>query len=126
MAILCYRDLIVWQKAADLAQESYSRVRRFPRYETYGLADQIRRAAVSITGNIAEGHGRQQRRDYGQFLGIARGSLAELESHFDIAERVGYVSAEELAELRALAGEVGRMLSALHRKVMQHYATSQS
>lgn len=123
MAIRSYRDLIVWQKAADLVQESYMQAGRFPSEERYGLVAQIRRAAVSITGNIAEGHGRQQRRDYWQFLSIARGSLAELESHFDVAERLGYVSGEKLERLRGLADEVSRMLATLLRKIRDNYST---
>ncbi len=124
MPILSYRDLIVWQKAAALVDETYARVRTFPSEERYALVAQIRRAAVSITGNIAEGHGRQQRRDFGQFLSIARGSLMELESHFDIAEQLGYVTHSELERLRDLADEVSRLLSTLQRKIRQRYADS--
>ena len=123
MAIRSYRDLIVWQKAAALVTESYARARSFPPEERYGLVSQIRRAAVSITGNIAEGHGRQQRRDYWQFLSIARGSLAELESHFDVAEQLGYVSHSDLEVLRKLADEVSRMLATLLRKIRENYST---
>ena len=78
--IKSYEDLIVWQKALDLAEEIYRATRQFPKDELYGLTSQMRRAAVSIASNIAEGHERNSRGEFLQFIGHARGSLAELET----------------------------------------------
>ena len=77
-----YRDLKVWQESMDLTPEVYRLQRKLPKEETYGLGDQIRRAAVSIPANIAEGHARQHTKEFLQYLAIARGSLAELETLF--------------------------------------------
>ncbi|MFN2565978.1 MAG: four helix bundle protein [Gemmatimonadaceae bacterium] len=112
-----YQDLIVWQKAIDLVVETYRISQKLPRDERFGLTSQMRRAAVSIPANIAEGHGRHHRDDYRQFLSIARGSLKELETHFVIAERLGFLTNADLRRARALSDEVSRMLSALHRKL---------
>ena len=87
-----YRELLVWQKATDFAVECYRFSASFPKAETYGLTSQIRRAAVSIRANIAEGSGRGSRKEYVQFLLIAQGSLKELETHIIIAEKLGYRS----------------------------------
>jgi four helix bundle protein len=89
----------------------------FPKTETYGLTDQMRRAAVSVPANIAERYGRQPTQDYRRFLQIARGSLYELQTHLEIAERLGYSGAETFAEIVAAAREVERMLSSLISKV---------
>jgi four helix bundle protein len=112
-----YQDLIVWQKAIELVVESYHLTRKLPSTERFGLVSQIQRAAVSIPANIAEGHGRHFRGDYRQFLSIARGSLKELETHFVISERLGFLTEADLRRARALSDEVSRMLSALHRKL---------
>ena len=92
MAVVSFRDLRVWQVGMDLVQHVYQLTAGFPPSESYGLVAQIRRAAVSIPSNIAEGHGRQHRRDYAQFLSMAQGSLAELETQLEIAHRLSYVS----------------------------------
>ena len=86
MAIESYKDLDVWQVAMTLAQESYLLTARFPKDETYGMAAQIRRAAVSIPANIAEGYGRDQTGSFVQFLKIAQGSARELETHLILAK----------------------------------------
>jgi four helix bundle protein len=115
--IRSYQDLIVWQKAVDLTVETYRLTRALPNEERFGLTAQIRRAAVSIPANIAEGHGRHHRDDFRQFLSIARGSLKELETHFVIAERLSFLTASQLRHARSLCDEVSRMLSTLRRKV---------
>ena len=117
MAVRSYRDLIVWQKSITLVVLTYRLSRSFPVDERFGLTAQIRRTAVSIPSNIAEGHGRMHRRTFRHFLTVARGSLTELETQWEIAERLGYVSAVELVSLRGLALEVGRMLSTLYRRL---------
>jgi four helix bundle protein len=85
--------------------------------ERFELGSQIRRAAVSIPANIAEGHARSERRDFRQFLSFARGSLAELETHIEVCVAVGYVSTEAASEFRAIADRVGKMLSALQNRL---------
>jgi four helix bundle protein len=112
-----YRGLRVWQKAVDLVVLSYELTKRFPPDELYGLTAQIRRAAVSVPANIAEGNGRQHLGDYIQHLSIANGSLKELETHFHVAGRLGYVSQQQLDTVFDLSGDVGRMLTALMQKL---------
>lgn len=115
MRILCYRDLKVWQRAMDLAVESHRITRRLPSSERFALANQIRRSAMSVPANIAEGHSRHHRDDFLRFLSIARGSLAELESHLLIAAHLGYIEGVDLAPLITKASEVSRMLAGLVR-----------
>jgi len=91
MTVNSYRDLRVWQKGMDLVVTSYEATKQFPQSELYGLASQIQRAAVSIPANIAEGHGREHLGDYMHHLSMANGSLMELETHFLLAERLGYL-----------------------------------
>ncbi|GIW67473.1 MAG: hypothetical protein KatS3mg096_341 [Candidatus Parcubacteria bacterium] len=86
--ILSYKDLLVWQKAIELVMEIYELTKYFPKEETYGLVSQIKRAAVSIPANIAEGRSRRTRKDFIQFLRIAYASGAELETHLEIAKRL--------------------------------------
>ena len=90
-----FRDLIVWQKAKELAIRVYKITETFPRAELFGLTNQMRRAAVSIAANIAEGNKRSTRKDYKHFLHNALGSGAELESHLEIAEGIGLINTEE-------------------------------
>ena len=85
-----YRELDVWQQAMELAVACYEASGDFPNYETYGLTSQLRRAAVSVHANIAEGRGRQHTAEFIQHVSIATGSLAELETHIEIARRLGY------------------------------------
>ncbi|MCP4455355.1 MAG: four helix bundle protein, partial [Planctomycetes bacterium] len=94
-----YRDLEVWQKAMGLVELCYACTKSFPSEERYGLTDQIRRAAVSIPSNIAEGQTRQHRKEFLQFLSIAQGSLAELETQIQIAERLHYAHADTVREV---------------------------
>src|SRR5260370_14788968 len=91
-----YRDLIVWTRGMDLAEVCYKLTNLLPRSEIYGLSSQIRRAAVSIPANIAEGHGRRNLGEYLQHLSIANGSLKELETHILIAGRLNYCAANEI------------------------------
>jgi four helix bundle protein len=113
MTVKHYQELIVWQKAMDLVTLAYKISAGFPREETFGLALQIRRAAVSIPSNIAEGQGRNATRDFIHFLGIAQGSLQELETQVIVAERLRYLNAESKAGLAELSCEVGRLIHGL-------------
>lgn len=113
MKVKNYQELIVWQKAMDMVEAVYNASRSFPREEIYGLTSQIRRAAVSIPSNIAEGQGRRTTSDFLRHLSIAHGSLREVETQIMIAERLGYIAKAELVELMNRAGEVGRLLNGL-------------
>ena len=115
--IRSYRDLEVWKKAMDLVEHCYRATAGFPSVERYGLASQLQRAAVSIPANIAEGHDRQHRAEFLQHLAIAHGSLAELETHIQIAARLEYLIHEKLEELMERCSEVGRMLNGLRRSL---------
>jgi four helix bundle protein len=108
-----YRDLKVWQKAVSLVTELYRVTQDFPPQETYGLTSQIRRAAISIPSNIAEGHGRRTRKDYHHFVIQARGSLLELETQIIISQNLKYLKAESSAALLNQTSEIGRMLNGL-------------
>jgi len=113
MKLKTYRDLTAWQKAMDLVVASYGLSRGFPTEERFGLTSQLQRAAVSVPANIAEGYGRRHRREYLYHLSIARGSLAELETHVALAVRLEYVGREEAVEVWELSQEVGRILNRL-------------
>lgn len=119
MSIKSYQDLIVWQKAMDLTEVVYAVTRGFPREEAYGLTSQIRRAAVSVPSNIAEGHGRQSTLEYLRHLSITRGSLNELETQALLAGRLHYLSDEDLHRILALSAEVGRLLGGLINALTQ-------
>jgi four helix bundle protein len=108
-----YRDLHAWQKAIDLVVDLYDCTRSFPKDEQYGLAAQLRRAAVSVASNIAEGKGRCSDNELIHFLYLARGSLFEIETQLTIASRLGYLSKEQSVRLAEAAGEVARMLNGL-------------
>jgi len=107
-----YRDLNVWQKSMDLVVSIYKLTGNFPQSETYGLTSQIRRAAVSVPSNIAEGKGRSDR-DFSRFLLQARGSVWEAETQVEIALRLKYLKAAEAQELLAAASEISRMLNGM-------------
>ena len=98
-----YRELLVWQKAKKLAIHAYKATEPFPRTEMFGLASQIRRAGVSVVSNIAEGQGRMTSGEFIHFLGLARGSLLELETQIDIALELAYL---DHGEQRALSNEI--------------------
>ena len=108
-----YRDLIVWQKAVDTVTMVYKGTRCFPREETYGLTSQLRRSAVSVACNIAEGQGRLSKKDFRHFLAQARGSLLEMETQIQIAHNLGYFDLKTANSLTDRTGEVGRLLHRL-------------
>src|SRR5947207_3404375 len=108
-----YRDLIAWQKAMALVTEVYRVTEGFPEREIYGLTRQVRAAAVSVPSNIAEGKGRQTKRDYLQFLYRARGSLLEVETQLEVSRNLGYLDEPKFEALFERAAEVGRVLNGL-------------
>ena len=117
MGLKSYRDLEVWQKAIDLVVACYQITKKFPKNEVYGLINQLQRAAVSIPANIAEGRERQYSKEFIQYLSIAYGSLAELETHIQIAERLTYIDINQLKKLLDKTAEIGRMLNGLRRSL---------
>jgi four helix bundle protein len=120
-----HKDLEVWQKAMDLVIDIYKLTALFPSKEVYGLASQMQRAAVSIPSNIAEGHGLKQTQAYLRHLAIANGSLTELETQLEIADRLGYLSVEGRPIIQK-AHEVGRMLSGLRKSLRARLAEPES
>jgi len=112
-----FRELTVWQKSMALATCVYRLTPGFPREELYGLASQLRRAAVSVPSNIAEGHGRSGIGEYRQFLWIARGSNFELQTQLEIAKALNMGNPKLLEESETLSQEVGKMLFALLGKL---------
>jgi four helix bundle protein len=114
MATKSYRDLEVWQKATRLVVEIYSATKSFPKEELYALTNQIRRAAVSIPSNIAEGRSKRTTREFMRSINIASGSVAELETQLIIGEKLGYISAKQLPPLLEEAERIGRMLNGLY------------
>jgi four helix bundle protein len=108
-----YRDLIAWQKAKSLALDVYRCTGRFPRDEIYGLSSQMRRAAVSVPSNIAEGKGRYSKKEFVQFLYHARGSLLELETQVSIAHDLEYLDLLVFENLESQTEELGRILNGL-------------
>lgn len=115
-----YRDLKVWQKAIALTKTTYQITEDFPKREHYGLAQQMRRAAVSVASNIAEGAARQSDRDYAHFLVMARGSLAELTTQSIIAAENGFIVQGIQHQFEEQADEVSRMLNGLKSKLTTH------
>lgn len=113
MTVKYYRELIVWQKSIDLAIMVYEAVKTLPKEELYSLSDQIRRAAISIPSNIAEGNQRNTTRDYLRFLSIAKGSLGELETQLIICERLNFLSNEQTTPIMNQCTEVSKMLNKL-------------
>jgi len=107
-----FRELQVWQRAMQLTVAIYRLTKGFPREELYGLTGQIRRAAVSVPSNIAEGHGRLSNREFVQFLSVARGSVCELQTQLEIARSLGFASAKAIDEAERLSHEVGKMIFA--------------
>jgi four helix bundle protein len=108
-----YRDLIAWQKAMDFVMDVYRTSKTFPRDEVYGLAGQLRRAAVAVPTNIAEGQARYSANDFHYFLGRARGSLVEVETQLMIAQNLAYFSPEHGKQLFDKSSELGRILNGL-------------
>jgi len=112
-----YADLIVWQKAMNFVEAVYRTSAQFPAEERYGLTSQLRRAAVSVPSNIAEGQGRHSRREFHRFLRVAHGSLREAETQIQIADRLRYVSPTTSGKLMSAAAEVGRLLNGLAKSL---------
>jgi four helix bundle protein len=108
-----HRDLQLWQKSVQFETDIYRETATFPRSEIYGLTNQLRRAAVSVPSNIAEGSGRSSKKEFAQFLSHARGSLLEVETQLEIAKNLGYLSDKNATELLSQTNEIGRMLNAL-------------
>ena len=113
-----YKDLVVWQKAIDLTIEIYSLTNLFPKEEMYGLVSQIRRSAVSIPSNIAEGQARKYHQQFSHFLSIAQGSLAELETQIIIAIKLGYIAGEQ-KDLFDMMHSIGKMITRLKQNLTQ-------
>lgn len=111
--VTSYRDLEVWRQAMDWTTGIYEATAHWPRDERFGLVSQIRRAAVSIASNIAEGTARRSTGEFIQFIGMARGSLAEAETQLILAERLGYMPGGDARALLVASGEISRMLVAL-------------
>lgn len=108
-----FRDLLVWQKAMDLTVAVYRVTSEFPKAELYGLTSQMRRSAASIPSNIAEGSGRATRRDFAQFVCIARGSNYELETQIELAGRLGFAERVAVEEILHRSADVGKLLKGL-------------
>ncbi|MFQ5716811.1 MAG: four helix bundle protein [Nitrospinales bacterium] len=123
MSLKGYRDLEVWKKAMDLVVECYRVTEKFPKREGYGLTSQLQRAAVSIPANIAEGKERKHIKEYLQHLSIAYGSLAELETHLQIAARLNYLGEDNAKNLLDKTGEIARMINGL-RKALEKNTNS--
>jgi len=115
--IRSFRDLVAWQKGVELCQRVYEDSKCFPADERFGLVAQMRRAAVSVPSNIAEGYGRRSRRDYLRFLNMALGSLCELETQLILAVRLGLAGGDDVGASMALVRDIDRLLSALIRAV---------
>ena len=113
MPIQSFRDLRVWQMGMELVEEIYGLTNGFPKHETYGLAGQLQRAAVSIPSNIAEGHSRWHLKEYLHHLSMAQASIAELETQIEIARRLHYVSPEDAERIFKLSASLGRQMHAL-------------
>lgn len=117
MAVQYYRQLKVWQKGMELAERCYQVTRSFPKEELFGLTSQIRRAAASIPANIAEGQGRQHTKEFLNYLGMARGSLMEVETFLQLSQRVGLLPPETVDGLLTLTDEISRMLTGLRHSL---------
>lgn len=115
MEVFGYRKLIAYQKAKEVVKHTYKLLKKFPAEERYAISDQLRRASVSITSNIAEGINRYSVKDKSHFIEMSYGSLMEVSSQFEIAEELGYITAEERLSMDQLIEEVARLLSGLQK-----------
>ena len=120
--IRTFRDLVAWQKGVALSLMVYRLTKRFPDEEKFGMISQMRRSAVSIPANIAEGYGRGRRAEYIRYLEIGRGSLFELQTYVELAREMQWVDGEDLAAVARLADEVDRDVSALLRSLKRRRA----
>ena len=117
MTIQTYRDLVVWQKSVAFVTRVYTITRHFPNDERFGLTSQLRRCAVSIPSNVAEGYGRHATKDYVRFLHVAEGSLCEVQTQLLIAKNLNFLSSDLFLELDELTREIERMLTSMIRKL---------
>ena len=117
MSIRTFKDLIIWQKSIELCKEIYSLVKLLPKEETYCLSDQMRRSAVSISSNIAEGQARSSKNEFLQFISIASGSNSELYTHLIICKEIGYLDETQIEKSLTLIEEISKMLSTLKNKL---------
>ena len=115
MEVFGYRKLIAYQKAKDVVKRTYQLLKKFPSDEKHAMCNQLRRASVSITSNIAEGINRYSVKDKSHFIEMSYGSLMEVSSQFEIAEELGYITAEERLSMDQLIEEVARLLSGLQK-----------
>lgn len=114
-----YKDLVVWQKSVWVAKQVYLDTEHFPKSQMFSLAQQMQRAAVSISSNIAEGHNRNSTKEFIYFLGVALGSLGELETQYTIAESLSFVEPARTTEMLNVLSEIGMMIRALTRKLKE-------
>ena len=119
MEIFGYRKLVAYQKAKEVVKRTYKLLRKFPAEERWAMCDQLRRASVSITSNIAEGVNRYSVKDKSHFIEVAYGSLMEVSSQFEIAEELGYITMDERMSMDLLIEEVARLLSGLQNSYKQ-------
>ena len=112
-----YRDLIVWQKSVDMVTHVYRLLKRFPEDEKYGLTSQIKRSAVSVSSNIAEGYGRNYTKEYIRFLNISRGSLYEMQTQLQIAINLEFLKSNDLIDVNDLSLQIEKMLNSLIKKL---------
>jgi four helix bundle protein len=113
--IFTYRDLEAWKQGMDLVEQCYRLTASFPKGEQYGLTSQLRRAAISVPSNLAEGHCRRSTKAYANHVSIALGSHAELETCIEVASRLGFISPTEKKNTIIASDSVGRLLNGLHR-----------
>lgn len=114
-----HQKLEAWSKGVDLVVDLYKATDRFPKEERFGLTSQIRRAAISVPSNLAEGAGRHSRKEFGYFISNAQGSASELDTELIIAHRLGYLSESAFAELMSKLQRIGRLITGLSRQVRQ-------
>jgi four helix bundle protein len=117
MAIETYRDLEIWKKSIEVVKDIYKLTEKFPKQETYGLVSQMRRSAISIPSNVAEGFKRYHNKEYKQFLHITLGSCAELETQIIIAKELKYIQQNDEAALLEKLDHIGRMITNLLKKL---------
>ena len=123
MEVFSYRKLIAYQKAKEVVKHTYQLLKKFPAEERYAMCDQLRRASVSVTSNIAEGVNRFSVKDKVHFIEIAFGSLMEVSSQFEIAEDLGYITTNDRLSMDELVKEVARLLSGLRNSYQQSQTT---
>lgn len=117
MPIYSHKDLIVWQKGVRLCKEVYEATEKFPKSEIYGITSQMRRSAVSIPSNIAEGRSRNTTKDFLHFLSIALGSASELETQIEIAKELSFLEERKYININELLVEVSKMIMGLMKKL---------